>query len=238
MSNTYPEPYRSAPKDYYVDPSTCYSRECTSYCAWKIREVKGKWPPRTGDMNAKNWIYRLPSWGYGKVAKPKAGGKYVGVRTDGVYGHVVWFEGMSGSNVKISEYNYNYIGGYGTRTINPAGYIWYEIKAPAKKPATPTTTYVVKRGDTLSGIAAKYKTTVANLVKLNGIKNPNVISVGQKLKVSGAAPASKQYYTVKRGDTMSGIAARYKVSLSTLAKLNPGIKNLNRINVGQKLRVK
>lgn len=43
--------------------------------------------------------------------------------------------------------------------------------------------YIVKSGDTLSGIASKYKTTVANLVKLNGIKNPNLIYVNQKIRV-------------------------------------------------------
>jgi len=99
-----------------------------------------------------------------------------------------------------------------------------------------TTTYTVKRGDTLSGIAAKYGTTVANLQKLNGISNPNKIYVGQKLKISGSAPA-KQYYTVKVGDTLSGIAAKYGTSVSRLASLN-GIKNPNLIRVGQKLRVK
>ena len=43
--------------------------------------------------------------------------------------------------------------------------------------------YIVKSGDTLSGIATKYKTTVLNLVKLNGIKNPNLIYVNQKLRI-------------------------------------------------------
>lgn len=45
------------------------------------------------------------------------------------------------------------------------------------------TTYTVKAGDTLSSIAYRYGTTVENLVKLNGIKNPNLISVGQKIVV-------------------------------------------------------
>lgn len=44
-------------------------------------------------------------------------------------------------------------------------------------------TYTVKKGDTLSGIAKKHGTTVAKLVKLNEIKNPNIIHVGQVLKV-------------------------------------------------------
>lgn len=43
--------------------------------------------------------------------------------------------------------------------------------------------YTVKSGDTLSGIATKYKTTVSDLVKLNGIKNPNLIYVNQKLRI-------------------------------------------------------
>lgn len=43
--------------------------------------------------------------------------------------------------------------------------------------------YYVKRGDTLSAIALKYKTTVADIVKLNNINNPNKISINQKLKI-------------------------------------------------------
>ena len=63
---------------------------------------------------------------------------------------------------------------------------------PAAKPATNTATKPVKTagkshrvvsGDTLSGIASKYKTTVAVLTKLNNIKNPNSIRVGQTIKL-------------------------------------------------------
>lgn len=48
----------------------------------------------------------------------------------------------------------------------------------------------------------------------------------------------KKYYKVKYGDTMSGIALRHKTTLAKLDKLNPKIKNLNKINVGLKVRVK
>lgn len=130
--NTYPEPYRSAAKDTKIDPSTCYNRECVSYCAWKIKEVTGAWPRRTGDMNAKNWIYRLPSWGFKEVAEPKNGGLYIGVLTTGRYGHVVWFEG----DRTISEYNYGSAGNYGVRQINLSQYRWFEIKAPNVTPPT------------------------------------------------------------------------------------------------------
>lgn len=43
--------------------------------------------------------------------------------------------------------------------------------------------YTVKKGDTLSSIAAKYGTTYKKIAELNGISNPNLISVGQKLRV-------------------------------------------------------
>jgi FOG: LysM repeat len=52
------------------------------------------------------------------------------------------------------------------------------------KTAPKTSTYTVKKGDTISGIAAKYKTTVDNLIKINKIKNANLIKVGQVLKLN------------------------------------------------------
>lgn len=48
---------------------------------------------------------------------------------------------------------------------------------------TTSTTYTVKSGDTLSGIAKKYGTTVKRLQELNGIKDANKIYVGQKIKI-------------------------------------------------------
>ncbi|AUZ39537.1 GH25 family lysozyme [Bacillus sp. MBGLi79] len=56
-----------------------------------------------------------------------------------------------------------------------------------KKPEKADTTYTVKKGDTLSGIAVIYKTTVKALQSLNNIKDVNKIFVGQKLKISGYA---------------------------------------------------
>lgn len=58
--------------------------------------------------------------------------------------------------------------------------------------STPTTevVYTVKAGDTLSGIAAKYGTTYQVLAAYNGISNPNVISVGQKIKIPGTSNTS------------------------------------------------
>jgi LysM repeat protein len=58
-------------------------------------------------------------------------------------------------------------------------------KAPGatKKPATEATTYKVKRGDTLSGIATKFETTWQVLAQLNKIKDPGALRVGQVLQL-------------------------------------------------------
>nr|WP_326088059.1 LysM domain-containing protein [Bacillus haynesii] len=64
--------------------------------------------------------------------------------------------------------------------------------------------------------------------------------MGQKLNTSGNISKSsnkKQYYTIKSGDTLSGISKRFNTSIKTLQNWN-GIKNVNKIYAGQKIRVK
>lgn len=66
-------------------------------------------------------------------------------------------------------------------------------------------TYTVQKGDTLSKIASKYGTTYQKLASYNGIANPNVISVGQVIKIPGSETRT---YTVKPGDSLWAIAAK------------------------------
>src|SRR5690554_6350122 len=74
----------------------------------------------------------------------------------------------------------------------------------SNKTTAKTTTYTVKKGDTLSHIAKRFGTTVNELVRLNNIKNPNLIYPGQKLKINGStnskstSSSKAQYYTVKK----------------------------------------
>lgn len=55
-------------------------------------------------------------------------------------------------------------------------------------------TYTVKKGDTLSAIARKYDTTVEALVASNGIKDKNIIHVGQVLQIPTIKPTNNQLY--------------------------------------------
>lgn len=101
-----------------------------------------------------------------------------------------------------------------------------------------TNTYTVQNGDTLSGIASEYGTTYEKLATLNNISNPNEIYVGQVLTLSSSSSTStsstKGTYTVQQGDTLSGIAANYGLSWTTLATKN-GISSPYVIYVGQKI---
>ena len=67
--------------------------------------------------------------------------------------------------------------------LEAAGYNYAEVQAAVNALMGGSATCTVKRGDTLSKIAKKYNTTVAALVKLNNIKNANIINVGQVLKL-------------------------------------------------------
>ena len=71
------------------------------------------------------------------------------------------------------------------KKLEAEGYDYDQVQAKVNQllGANTTKTYTVKSGDTLSGIASKYKTTVAKLVKDNNIKNANLIYPGQKIVI-------------------------------------------------------
>ena len=149
-------------------------------------------------------------------------------------GRVGWF----GSNLDLDMLN-------GSKPVD-----WFtngEVShyTPPSTPSQPVSsgTYTVKSGDTLSVIASKLGTTVNAIARLNGISNPNVIYVGQSLKIpgSGGSPApapsnSSTTYTVKSGDTLSVIASKFGTTANTICQLN-GISNPNVIYVGQVLKI-
>lgn len=107
-------------------------------------------------------------------------------------------------------------------------------KAASPAPGGATDIYVVQRGDTLRKIAARFETSVDELLRLNpNIKNRNLIYVGQKIVV----PVEGDTYVVQRGDTLRKIAAAFDTTVAVLLDLNPKIKNANLIYVGQVINI-
>jgi len=124
-------------------------------------------------------------------------------------------------------------------------------EAPARDE---TLTYRVRRGDTLGKIAYRHDTTIAVLLRLNKMRLSDRLLAGRKLKIPGmasaqerggkqrmaerksppAAAAGKTVYRVKRGDTLSGIAARHGTTTRILMELN-SIKRPDLLYVDRKL---
>lgn len=121
-----------------------------------------------------------------------------------------------------------------------------ENVATSENTTNSITTYTVQAGDTLSQIALKYGTTVSEIAGLNGIANPNLIYVGQVLKIDTtndiSVVTSDKYetnhiiYTIQYGDTLSGIAQKYDVSIESIVRLN-NIQNPNLIYAGERIRI-
>lgn len=104
--------------------------------------------------------------------------------------------------------------------------------------SSPTyTTYIVKRGDTLYGIASSYGVSVDDIKALNNLVD-NTLSIGQELLIptdKTITETNYEVYTVKRGDTLYGIATSYGVSVDDIKVLN----NLtsNTLSIGQRLQI-
>ena len=94
--------------------------------------------------------------------------------------------------------------------------------------------YVVRSGDTLSEIAQHFDVGLGLLRQLNKLKKDRIIP-GQKLRVRPSRE-DEGVHIVRRGETLSEIAARYRLELSTLKEIN-GVEG-DRILIGQKLRLR
>lgn len=104
-------------------------------------------------------------------------------------------------------------------------------------------TYVVKHGDTLGTIARLHGTTSIAIMQANGLYNPNMIRVGQKLVIP-MGDVSVQSLTgktiahlVSRGETLSYLARRYQTTIAAIRAQNPTLTDLNRLTPGSKLSI-
>lgn len=119
--------------------------------------------------------------------------------------------------------------------IRSAGLNHLTGNAPSPVPPQQYITYVIQPGDTLSGIASRFGTTVSALASLNHISDPDKIYAGTTIRVPETVSATKTY-TIRPGDTLSGIAARFGTTVSAIAALN-GISDPDRIYAGTTIKI-
>ena len=154
---------------------------------------------------------------------------------------------LKSNNIRVGQRLVIYRGGGGPSTSSSSSST--AAAAPSSsssstQSSTPTGTYTVKSGDTLSGIATRHGVTVNQLKQWNGLTSNN-IRVGQKLKLNSSSSASSasasssgdySTYTVKSGDSLYSIAKNYSgVSAQDIMNFN-GMSSSN-IKPGMKIKI-
>jgi len=108
----YPAYYKNGSQS--IDKWRMYSRQCTSFAAFRLSGVNGfELPGAYG--NAGEWGYRARREGYRVDNTPAIGS--IAWSTAGGYGHVAWVSNVMGDNIEIEEYNYDYKGNYNKRIV-------------------------------------------------------------------------------------------------------------------------
>lgn len=144
----------------------------------------------------------------------------------------------------VFVFNQESIYNLGEKKVNPAYANQTEIMKEVRKP------HRVKYGETLGGIAARYRCRVSDLRDWNGIRG-NLIREGQRLVVysrvatkptttstSAVTTVTKgdRYHVVQRGDTLWDIAKRNGITVAKLKELNR-ISNHYKLKIGSKLKI-
>lgn len=117
------------------------------------------------------------------------------------------------------------------------------------EPESSSSTYVVRRGETLSEIAKRHNVSLKELMDANKLRSARLVHVGKRLIIPGGqqgvvtveaasttSESGERMYRVKQGDTLFEIARRENVSYKDLQKFN-NLTNTSRIKVGDVLRL-
>ena len=108
----YPVYYKNGSQE--IDKWRMYSRQCTSFAAFRLSNVNGFEIPRAYG-NANEWGHRARREGYRVDNTPTIGS--IAWSTAGTYGHVAWVSNVMGDQIEIEEYNYGYTEAYNKRII-------------------------------------------------------------------------------------------------------------------------
>ena len=108
----YPAYYKNGSQE--IDKWRMYSRQCTSFAAFRLSNVNGfEIPAAYG--NANEWGYRARREGYRVDNRPAIGS--IAWSTAGTYGHVAWVSNVMGDQIEIEEYNYGIRESYNKRVV-------------------------------------------------------------------------------------------------------------------------
>jgi len=117
---------------------------------------------------------------------------------------------------------------------------------PAPAPAPAPVTHRVTAGEHLTGIAARYGTTIDAIARANGLVDPSYIRSGQVLTIPGARPArttpaaapapAPVTHRVAAGEHLTGIAARYGTTIEAIARAN-GLADPSYVRSGQVITI-
>lgn len=165
---------------------------------------------------------------------------------DTLYG-IAWYYGVSAGDLAAANGIYNPDWIYVGQRLNIPG---SHKPAPGPgpghgaPPAAGGSSHLVQPGDTLYSIAWRYGTTITAIMSHNGLHNADYIAIGQRLSIPGSyTPPHKPdhkgcgyYYSVSRGDTLSGIAWKTGTTTYALARAN-GLGYPYTIYSGQSLHI-
>ncbi|MDR2535139.1 MAG: LysM peptidoglycan-binding domain-containing M23 family metallopeptidase [Treponema sp.] len=82
------------------------------------------------------------------------------------------------------------------------------------------TIHIVQRGETIYSISRSYRVDIEDLMKFNGVADPQKLQAGQRLAIPGTGGANIVEYRVAKGDTLYSIARHYEITLQTLRNVN------------------
>lgn len=155
--------------------------------------------------------------------------------------------GVAGGSRAAGGAGRQYVEGRVKRLLLVIGATTIAFVLAASTAAFAAQTYVVRDGDTLWGIAARHGVSVDAILSANRLPNPDALQLGQQLVIphGGAAQISRAparstggslAHVVQPGETLWGIASKYRVSVSAIVAANR-LANPDALQLGQRLRI-
>lgn len=202
---------------------------------WSIANANNTTVDEIANLNdlANNTIYvgqvlQIPSSGDGNQNIPSTDTVYVVQRGDTLYSIAQKYNTTVGAIRSKNNLTSD------TLSVGQILTIPGDIESTGEEDVTEdtTTTYVVKRGDSLYTIASTYGVTVDELKNANGIVG-DIITVGQVLTIPSGNTNTSNLYVVQRGDSLWSIANRFGVSVNALRMINNLTSDV--LSIGQTL---